>query len=85
MLRRSLTPAPGCWALAGGERLKLLELDPRSGHAGLVPGAVLTRNGELLVGCGDGACAIRRLQPAGKRVLTVTEYLNGHRPPERLG
>ena len=81
---RAYTPAPGCWALAGGERLKLLELDPRPGHAGLLPGAVSTGNGELLVGCGDGACAIRRLQPAGKRALTVAEYLNGHRPPEQL-
>lgn len=82
---RAYTPAPGCWALAGDERIKLLELDPRPGHGGLVPGAIAVLNGELLVGCGDGACAIRRLQPAGKRALTTAEFLNGHRPPERLG
>lgn len=82
---RAYTPAPGCWALAEGERLKLLELDPRPGHAGLAPGQVSAVDGDLLVGCGDGACAIRRLQPAGKRALTTAEYLNGHRPPERLG
>jgi methionyl-tRNA formyltransferase len=81
---RAYTPAPGCWALAGGERLKVLELEPRAGHAGLAPGVLVAVGGELLVGCGDGACAIRRLQPAGKRALDAAEYLNGHRPPEHL-
>jgi methionyl-tRNA formyltransferase len=82
---RAYTPAPGCWALAGAERLRVLALDPRPGSAGLAPGVVRAERGELLVGCGDGACAIVRLQPAGKRAMTAAEFLNGHALPERLG
>jgi methionyl-tRNA formyltransferase len=82
---RAYTPAPGCWALAEGERLRLLQLAPRPGVGGLAPGVVADAGGELLVGCGDGACAILRLQPAGKRAMSAAEFRNGHRPPQRLG
>ena len=82
---RAYTPAPGCWALAGGERLRLLALAPRPAHAGLAPGALAVHDGALLVGCADGACAILRLQAAGKREMEAAEYLRGHRLPERLG
>jgi methionyl-tRNA formyltransferase len=81
---RAYTPAPGCWALAGGERLRVLALAPRRAPAGLLPGALAVHAGELLVGCAGGACAILRLQAPGKRVMEAAEYLRGHRLPERL-
>jgi methionyl-tRNA formyltransferase len=81
---RAYTPSPGCWALAGGERLRLLGLAPRPAIRDLLPGALRVVADELLVGCSDGACAIVRLQPAGKRAMAAADYLRGHRPPERL-
>jgi methionyl-tRNA formyltransferase len=81
---RAYTPAPGCWALADGERMRLLELVPRPLMRDLPPGALRVVEGELLVGCGDGACAIARLQPAGKRGMITADFLRGHRPPSRL-
>jgi len=81
---RAYTPAPGCWALAGSERLRVLAVEPRPAHAGLAPGMLSVHAGELLVGCADGACAILRLQAAGKRALAAADYLRGHRLPERL-
>ena len=81
---RAFTPAPGCWALADGERMRILALSPRATVTELPPGKVRIEGGELLVGCADGACAISRLQPTGKRAMAAPEYLNGHRPPVSL-
>jgi methionyl-tRNA formyltransferase len=81
---RAYTPAPGCWAMAEGERVRILALKIRPEVQDLAPGEVRSVAGELLVGCGDGACAIVTLQPAGKRVMEAKDFLNGHRLPERL-
>lgn len=81
---RAYTPAPGCWALADGERLRVLELCPRDHVADLEPGSVSLRSGELLVGCTQGACAIVRLQPAGKKEMSAADYLRGHPIPTAL-
>ncbi len=81
---RAYTPAPGCWALVEGERMRVLDLSPRPEVSDLGIGSVRVVGQELLVGCGDGACAILRLQPAGKRAMLAVEFLNGHRPPSRL-
>lgn len=81
---RAFTPTPGCWALADGERMRVLALLPRTSVTNLPPGVVRIEGGELLVGCADGACAISRLQPTGKRAMSAAEFLNGHRPPIRL-
>ncbi len=81
---RAYTPAPGCWAEAAGERVRILGAEPRAGRS-LEPGAVAITEGEIRVGCGDGALAITRLQPPGRRAMDASDFLNGHRPPERLG
>ena len=81
---RAYTPAPGCWALAAGERLRVLDLAPRPHVGDLAPGLLRVVGEDLLVGCADGACAITRLQPAGKRAMAAADYLRGHRPPPAL-
>jgi len=37
----------------------------------------------LLVGAGEGAVRIQRLQPAGRRAMTAGEYLRGLQAPPR--
>jgi methionyl-tRNA formyltransferase len=81
---RAYTPAPGCWALANNERMKILALRPVAAVTQFAVGQVGVINGQLFVGCGDGACAIERLQPAGKRAMEVADYINGHQPPSQL-
>jgi methionyl-tRNA formyltransferase len=81
---RAYTPAPGCWAAVGEERLRIHALMPRLDVRDLAPGYLRVVGNDLLVGCGDHACAIERLQAPGKRAMTASEYLNGHQPPERL-
>jgi methionyl-tRNA formyltransferase len=79
---RAYTPSPGCWATMDGQRLRILALEPRPTR--LEPGEVVRIGDEILAGCSDGAVAMTRLQPAGGRIMSALEFLNGHRLGARL-
>ena len=76
---RGLSPFPGAWCEAGGERLKLLRsrLDEGSG----APGQILHG---LTVACGTGAIEVLQAQREGKRPATAVEMLRGFALPARL-
>jgi methionyl-tRNA formyltransferase len=76
-LIRGLSPVPGAWCEAKGERLKILYAEPVSGTG--APGALIDDN--LTVACGDGALRLIRLQRAGKSVMTADELLRGFALP----
>ena len=72
-LIRGLSPAPGAWCEANGERLKLLYAEPTNG--GGRPGEIL--GGDLTVACNEGALKILRVQRAGKSAMDAKELLKG--------
>ena len=78
-LIRGLSPFPGAWCEAGGERVKLLcsRLATGSGQ----PGQVLSG---LTVACGEGAVEVLEVQRAGGKALPVAEALRGWEPGARL-
>ncbi|MCJ8138472.1 methionyl-tRNA formyltransferase [Falsirhodobacter halotolerans] len=69
---RALSPFPGAWAMAGGERVKMLasRVVPGDGP----PGVHL---GDLVIACGTGAVAISSAQREGKRPQTPSDLLRG--------
>ena len=81
-LIRGLSPVPGAWCDAAGERLRLL----RSRHvdASGTPGAVLPGQG-LRVACGTGAIEILLAQRAGRKPMMPADLVRGWALPERLG
>jgi methionyl-tRNA formyltransferase len=80
---RALTPGIGAYLeLEDGERIVVEAA--RAVAETLEPGAVRAADGRLLVGCSEGALEILRVRPAGKRSMSVAEYLRGHRPAARL-
>jgi methionyl-tRNA formyltransferase len=81
-LIRGLSPSPGAWCEAGGERLKILYAEPVAGSGS--PGDVLDH--ELTVATGDGALKLLRLQRAGRGPLGAKEFLQGFalKPGDRL-
>ena len=80
---RALTPGIGTYLeLADGERLVVEAV--RAVDDSLDVGAVGAEDGRLLVGCRAGALEVLRVRPAGKRSMSVAEYLRGHRPAARL-
>src|SRR6185312_7556301 len=73
-LIRGLSPMPGAWTMANGERLKILYAEPSQGRG--TPGDV---QGDVVV-CGEGALQLKRLQRAGKSAMAAEDALRGFAP-----
>jgi len=73
-LIRGLSPWPGAWSEAGGERLKLLYGEPILDMSG-TPGEVL--DDALTIACGSGAIRLLRVQRAGKAAMEAKDLLRG--------
>ncbi|HEX3943841.1 MAG TPA: methionyl-tRNA formyltransferase [Rhizomicrobium sp.] len=78
-LIRGLSPFPGAWCEARGERLKVLYAEPVSGSGAL--GEILDE--QLTIACGGSALRLVRLQRAGKSPMSAAELLRGF--PLRVG
>jgi methionyl-tRNA formyltransferase len=76
-LIRGLSPWPGAFTEAEGERLKIFYAEPVSGKG--TPGEVI--GDDLTVACGDGALTLKRVQRAGARAMTAEELLKGFALP----
>lgn len=91
---RAMDPWPKCytfWHRPKGAPMRLI-LGPvrvdETVDANAPPGTVLEAPGDrILVAAAPGAVALETLQPSGKRLLEVCEFLRGYRvePGERLG
>jgi methionyl-tRNA formyltransferase len=79
---RALTPHIGAYLeLEDGELLGVRAATPLAGEAPL--GELSTRDGALVLGCGEGLLRLDLVQPQGRRPMAVEAYLRGHRPPPR--
>jgi methionyl-tRNA formyltransferase len=80
---------PDAWTVVDSLRLRLLRtsVDEASGAVTAAPGEVLEASGDVLrIAAGRGAIRVGELQPAGRRAMSVRDFLNGHRllPGARL-
>lgn len=77
---RGLTPFPGAFFEAGtgktATRIKILRATPvaKSGK----PGEIISADGSIIIGCGDGALEISELQRAGKSPMRARDFLRGY-------
>lgn len=76
-----LSPFPGAWSEADGERIKFLHSSPSA--MSLASGEVSTSHG-LHIGTSDGAVQIYTLQRAGKKAASASDVLKGWTPPSHL-
>jgi methionyl-tRNA formyltransferase len=78
---RGLSPAPGAWFEAKGERIKLLFADPVAAKG--APGEVLT---DFSIACGGGALRPVTVQRAGRASADWGAFLRGFplTPGERV-
>jgi methionyl-tRNA formyltransferase len=74
---RGLSPFPGAFTEANGERLKILYAEPVPGTG--KPGVLL--DDHLTVACGESALRLLKVQRAGKSVMSATELLKGFALP----
>jgi len=70
---RGLSPWPGAWTEAKGERLKILYAEPAAGKG--APGEVI--GDDLTISCGEGALKLTRVQRAGSKAMAADELLKG--------
>ena len=77
---RALTPHVGAYLeAADGQRLGVRKA--RAAEADVPSGALLARDGALLLGCGEGTLQLDVVQPPGARAMPADAYLRGHEPP----
>jgi methionyl-tRNA formyltransferase len=75
---RAFNPTPGAWFEANGERIKLLAATPDDGSG--QPGEVL--DDKLTIACGQDVIRPRKVQRAGRGVMTPEELLRGFAIPK---
>jgi methionyl-tRNA formyltransferase len=82
---RALQPWPKCctyWRRSQGQPLRLIlgPVTASADSAAAPPGSVLEAVGDrLVVAAGQGRLILGSIQPAGKRMLPVAEFLRGYR------
>ncbi|QJA06812.1 methionyl-tRNA formyltransferase [Thermosulfurimonas marina] len=77
---RAFDPRPGAYTFLQGQVFKLFRPQVLDQESPEPPGTLLGVTGEkLLIACGKGVLAVSEVQLAGKRRMTVSEFLKGHR------
>ena len=75
---RGVSPSPGAWSLMDGRRTKLAGLtDALPGDPRPAPGRIEAAPDGAVVGTGDGAVRLARIQPFGKPMRDAPDFLRG--------
>ncbi len=74
---RGLSPWPGAYTFLDGSLIKIIKTVIMPGRG--EPGVLNAGGGMLNVGTGRDVLGIVTIQPAGKRPMSSTEFLRGHR------
>jgi methionyl-tRNA formyltransferase len=74
---RALSPFPGAWFEANGERIKVLRSAVELHGIQVEPGTVIRSGESLQVACTDGAVSLIELQRAGKKPIRSQDFLRG--------
>ena len=79
---RAMWPWPRAWTTVDDSILQVLEsrVVPDA-VAGREPGETILERKRLVVATGEGALELVSVEPAGRKVMTASAYLNGRRSP----
>jgi methionyl-tRNA formyltransferase len=78
---RGVTPEPGAFTLIDGARLKVHDAAIARDAPRLTPGALALDGRRLLIGTATDPLELIRVQPAGRRAMSATDWWRG-RPAE---
>jgi methionyl-tRNA formyltransferase len=73
---RAFTPWPGSFSTWDGQQIKILAAGVVPGKAD--PGQVVAYEEAVAVGTGEALLALTRLQMAGRKAMSVTDFLRGN-------
>jgi methionyl-tRNA formyltransferase len=80
---RAMTPWPGAFTIWNGQLLKVLKAEPIGGQPIGETGQVVDVGGTAVVITQDGGLALHLVQLAGKRAISMIDFLRGQ--PDFLG
>jgi methionyl-tRNA formyltransferase len=79
---RAMWPWPRAWAPVDDTTLQVIEARIASDDAsGRQLGETILERKRLVVATGDGALELMTVEPAGRKVMPASAYLNGRRTP----
>lgn len=77
---RGLSPAPNAYTYLDGKVFKLLAATAVVGDSDLEPGTISEIDkDQLVIATGSGGLSLLEVQPAGKRAMTIAQFLQGAR------
>lgn len=75
---RGLRPFPGAYGILNGTRFKIWNSMVLDETTDATPGTIIALHPELKVACGQqSVLGLKVVQPAGKKAMSVSDYLNG--------
>lgn len=76
---RALSPDPGAWVMLNGQRTKLYQTEVETIDTQLPTGSIYDLGKKrLVIVAGDKkGLSIKRIQPAGKKIMDIANYMNG--------
>ena len=73
---RGMSPWPVAYTLLEGKRFKIYEVELSEGQG--QPGQIINKTKKtLVVATGNGAVSLKKVQPAGKPAMQISDFLNG--------
>jgi methionyl-tRNA formyltransferase len=76
---RAYNPWPMAWSYLDGEPLRIVEARIVESRSDDPPGTIVGTDGGIGVVTGDGDLGVVRVQPAGRGVMSATEFVRGRR------
>lgn len=77
---RGLSPYPAAWCIMDDINVKIVSASYLKCEDHQPPGSISTDYKKYLhIKCQDGYLVLENIKPAGKKLLTIHEYLNGHK------
>ena len=75
---RAFNPHPVAYCELNGQTFRIWEAEPVAEKSSEAPGAIIAGDKSgINITTADGVLRLHRIQPAGKRPMTVAEFLNG--------
>lgn len=77
---RGLNPTPNAYTYRDGTVFKVISAEANNGSVEAEPGTIVEINkDQLVVATGDGSISLFEVQPAGKKAMTIAQFLQGTR------
>ncbi len=76
---RAFNPWPVAHCLWANKSLRIWNATASGCNQSLPPGTIVADTSTLNIACGEGTLSIHQLQPAGKKIMSAQDFINGNK------